>query len=91
MSFQWMSTLLGGGGLPNICNDSSTLLKATGYRCPEHKCTLQTVFLYLSQKILARMVGTGYPAIHKEKVLGIDYFCSQGFMWVGQVNRASCN
>ena len=56
--FSGCHTLLGEGGLPNICNESTTLLKATGYRCPEHKCTLQTIFSYLSQKMLARIVGT---------------------------------
>ena len=29
----------------------------TGYRYPEHKCTLQSLFSYLSQKILARIVA----------------------------------
>ena len=27
-------------GLPNICNDGTAKLMATGYRYPEHKCTL---------------------------------------------------
>ena len=46
----------GEGGLKN-CNDSTSKLMATGYRHPEHNCTLQVLFSYLSQKILARIVA----------------------------------
>ena len=48
----------GRGGLPKIRNDGTTKLMTTGYRYPEHKCTLQALFSYLSQKILARIVGS---------------------------------
>ena len=62
--FQWLiplPTLLGergggGGGVPKLRNDSATKLMATGYRYPEYKCTLTTLFWYLSQKLLARIV-----------------------------------
>ena len=43
--------------LSKFRNDSTSKLIPTGYRYPEYKCTLQTLFLYLSQKILARIVG----------------------------------
>ena len=45
------------GGLPKIRNYSTAKLMTTGYRYPEQKCTLETPFSYLSQKILARFVG----------------------------------
>ena len=45
-----------GGGLPKIRNDDTIKLMTTGYRYPEHKCTLQSLFSYLSQKILASIV-----------------------------------
>ena len=48
----------GGGGVPQICNDSTTKLMTNGYRYPEHKCTLQMLFSYMSQKILARIVDS---------------------------------
>ena len=45
----------GGEGFQQFPNDSTTKLMATGYIYLEHKCTLQTPFSYLSQKILARV------------------------------------
>ena len=46
----------GGGGLPKIRNDGTTKFMTTGSRYSEHKCILQTLISYLSQKILARIV-----------------------------------
>ena len=47
----------GGGWLSKICSGGTTKLMVTGYRYPDHKHTLQTLFSYLPQKILARIVG----------------------------------
>ena len=38
----------GGGGGSKLRNDGTTKLMTTGYRYPEHKCTLQTLFSYLN-------------------------------------------
>ena len=54
--FQWLSTLLG-GGLQNLAVTAPSSLIATGFSCPKHKHTLQTLFSYLSWKILARIVA----------------------------------
>ena len=56
IDFSGFQHCLGEGGLPKIRNDGTTKLMTTGYRYPEHKCTLQALFSYLSQKILARIV-----------------------------------
>ena len=56
IDFSGFQHCLGEGGLPKIRNDGTTKLKSTGYRYREHKCTLQSLFSYLSQKILARIV-----------------------------------
>ena len=44
-------------GHAKIRNDSTAKLLATGYRYPEHKCTMQTPFSNLSQKIMARIIA----------------------------------
>ena len=56
IDFSGFQHCLGEGGLPKIRNDGTTKLMTTDYRYPEHKCTLQSLFSYLSQKILARIV-----------------------------------
>lgn len=52
--FQLLSTLPGGGW--GARNDGTTKLLATGYRSPKHKFTLPTLFSYVFQKILVRIV-----------------------------------
>ena len=61
IDFSGFQHCLGEGGLPKIRNDGTTKLMTTGYRYPEHKCTLQALFSYLSQKILARIVDPFNP------------------------------
>lgn len=48
-----------GEGLTKIHSDGTTKLMETRYRYLEHKCTLQTLFSYLSHKMLARIIGFG--------------------------------
>ena len=43
-------------------NDRTTKLMETGYRYPEYKCSLATLFCYLSQNIMARIEGFVYLA-----------------------------
>lgn len=43
--------------LSKIRNDSTTKLMETGYRYLEYKCSLATLFCYLSQNIMARIEG----------------------------------
>ena len=44
IDFSGFQHCLGEGGPPKIRNDGTTKLMTTGYRYPEHKCTLQSLF-----------------------------------------------
>ena len=64
-------------GVPKIRNDSTTKLMATCYRYPEHKCTLQVLFSYLSKKILARgQFNKTFTLVAKE-MHPCNYICMQ--------------
>ena len=58
IDFSGFQHCLGEGELPKLRSDGTTKLMTTGYRYPEHKCTLQGLFSYLSKKILARIVDS---------------------------------